>query len=87
MEIKWLIVLIVSVLSLLLLIIRTKPDIRWFGYGLLQLVGAAVLLYIINGIGILGEFYIPINAVTVMVIAVLGLPGLGLITVVKLTLM
>ncbi len=87
MEVVWWVVFLISISALTLLLTRVKLDIRWFSYGLLQLIVAAILLFLINGMGLLGEFYIPINAVTVAVIAILGLPGLGLIATVKLTLM
>ncbi len=87
MEIVWLLILIISVGLLAIILARVKLDVRWFGYGLLQLVLSAIALYILNGVGLFGDFYIPINAATVATIAVLGLPGLGLIAAIKLTLM
>ena len=87
MEQGWLIVLIVSAVLLVIVLLRTRPNVRWFGYALLQLVISAILLFVINGTGLFGEFYIPINLATVFTIAVLGLPGLGLLAAIKLTIL
>jgi inhibitor of the pro-sigma K processing machinery len=83
----WLVVLVICAAALLIVVLRTKPDIRWFGYALLQVVAAALILFVINGTGLFGHFYIPINLVTVLVVAILGLPGLALLAVMKLTLL
>lgn len=83
----WLVVLIVCAAALVIVVYRTKPDIRWFGYALLQVVVAALILFVLNGTSLLGEFYIPINLVTVLTIAILGLPGLALLAAMKLTLL
>lgn len=87
MERGWLILFVVSAVLLVIVLFRTRPDIRWFGYALLQLVLSAVFLFIINGTGLFGDFYIPINLVTVLAIAVLGIPGIGLLAAIKLTLL
>lgn len=86
MERIWWTVFVVSVCLLLLVWFRRRPDIRFFGFAWLHLVVSAVLLYLINGTGLFGDFYIPINGATVLAIAVLGLPGLGLIAALKWTL-
>lgn len=82
----WLILLITSTVLLAIVLIRARIDYRWFGYALLQLVIAAVGLYLINGTGLFGEFQIPINMVTLFTLVILGLPGLVLLIVIKLTL-
>jgi inhibitor of the pro-sigma K processing machinery len=82
----WLILLITSAALLAIVLIRTRIDYRWFGYALLHLVIAAVGLFVINGTGWVGEFSIPINIYTLFTIAILGIPGLVLLIVVKLTL-
>lgn len=84
---EWLLLLVISAALLLIVVLRAKIDIRMFGFALLHLVGAAVLLFILNGTGWLGEFYIPINAYTVFTIGMLGIPGLLLLVGIKLTLM
>ena len=86
LEQGWLIVLLSCLLLLIIIIVKTKPDIRWFVYALLQLVLASIILFILNGVGVFGDFYIPINLVTLFTIAILGLPGLALLVVIKLTL-
>ena len=85
MERGWVIVLGVSLLLLIVVLVRTKPDIRWFGYALLQLVIAAVALFILNGIAIFEDFAVPINLYTISTIAVLGIPGLALLIALKVT--
>ncbi len=82
----WLILLILSTVLLIIVLIRARVDYRWFGYALLHLVIAAVGLFLINGTGWFGEFYIPINIVTLFTLVILGLPGLVLLIVIKLTL-
>lgn len=81
----WLLLLIISGVLLITVIVRTKPDIRSFGYALLQLVIASVMLFLINGTGLFGDFTIPINLVTVLAIGVLGVPGLALLAAIQLT--
>jgi inhibitor of the pro-sigma K processing machinery len=82
----WLILLVISTVLLIIVLIRTKIDVRWFGYALLQLVIAAVGLFLINGSGWFGEFHIPVNIFTLFTIGILGIPGLLLLIVIKLTL-
>ena len=83
----WLILLVMSTVLLAIVLIRTRIDYRWFGYALLHLVVAAVGLFLINGTGWFGELYIPINIFTLFTIAILGIPGLILLAVIKFTLM
>lgn len=85
MDRRWLILFIISAALLLILLFRTKPNIRWFGYALLHVIVASIVLFLFNGSGLFGDFYIPINPVTVLTVAILGLPGLALIAAVKLT--
>jgi len=86
MQQGWLILLIMSTVLLAIVLIRVRIDYRWFGYALLHLVIAAIGLYLINGTGWFGEFFIPINIVTLFTLVVLGIPGLVLLIVIKLTL-
>lgn len=86
MQLGWLILFITSVILLAIILIRSRIDYRWFGYALLHLVLAAIGLYLINGTDWTGDFNIPINIYTLLTIAILGIPGLILLIMVKLTL-
>lgn len=84
---EWLLLFAVSAVMLIIVIMRAKIDIRMFGFALLHLVIAAVVLFVINETGWFGDFYIPINAWTVFTIGIFGIPGLLLLAGIKLTLM
>lgn len=79
----WLWVLICALIVLAMMAIRSKLRLKWIGYAFIHLLIAAVFLYLINVLGILGDFYIPINVMTVAVITILGLPGLTLLVGLK----
>lgn len=87
MEQRWLILFIISSALFLILLFRTRPRLRWFGYALMHVIAAAVVLFLLNGSGLFGDFYLPINAVTVLTVAALGIPGLALLAAVKLTIL
>jgi inhibitor of the pro-sigma K processing machinery len=80
----WLILFVVSLVLLMIIAFRTKLNLRYFGFALLHLVVAAIALFFINGTGWFGEFYIPINGLTVFVVGILGVPGLALLVGIKL---
>lgn len=85
MDEGWLILFIISAVLLLIVLFRTRPQIRWFGYALLHVIVAAIVLFLLNGTGLLGEIHIPINLATVLTVAILGVPGLALLAAIKLT--
>lgn len=78
---------IISAVLLVIVLIRTRPGIRLFGCALVQVIFAAVLLFLFNGTGLSGDLYIPINLVTVLTVAALGIPGLVLLAAVKATIL
>ncbi|GED55161.1 pro-sigmaK processing inhibitor BofA family protein [Brevibacillus borstelensis] len=80
----WLIALLVA--GMLLLIAASKSvwgPIRWLGFGVMQLVIGAVLLFFANLVGELADFHIPINPVTALLTGLLRLPGLAALIVIK----
>mgnify|MGYP002622369368 FL=1 len=84
---EWLILFVVSLALLIIILVRTRIDIRMFGFALLHLVVASVALFVINESEWFGDFYIPINAYTVFAVGIFGIPGLLLLAGIKLTLM
>lgn len=87
MDEGWLILFIISTVMLLIVLFRTRPRMRWFGYALLHVVVAAFVLFLLNGTGLFGQFHIPINLATVLTVAILGIPGLALLAAIKLTIL
>jgi len=83
MEMVWLSILICSLALLVLIASRAGLKIRWIGYGLVNLLAGAVLLYVINAVGVFGSLTIPINLVTVAVVGILGIPGILLLAALK----
>lgn len=81
-----LIVFVVSLALLVFILFKTKLSYRWLKYAAINLVVAAVLLYLINFSGLFADFYLPINWTTIAAVAVLGVPGLMLLVGLKLTL-
>ncbi|CAM5777974.1 pro-sigmaK processing inhibitor BofA family protein [Brevibacillus borstelensis] len=80
----WLIALLVA--GMLLLIAASKSvwgPIRWLGFGVMQLVIGAVLLFFANLVGELADFHISINPVTALLTGLLRLPGLAALIVIK----
>lgn len=78
-------ILIVSLISLLYITISRGLGFAWLTRLGLHVVLAALGLYLINFSGIVTEAYIPLNPVTVTTVLVLGLPGVGLLLSLKLT--
>jgi len=87
MERGWMMLLAASAALLMFVVARAKPDLRSFGYALLQIIAAAVLLFLFNGSGLFGDLTIPINPAPVLTVAILGLPGLALLAAVKWTIL
>nr|WP_289139969.1 pro-sigmaK processing inhibitor BofA family protein [uncultured Brevibacillus sp.] len=84
----WIIALII--IGILLLITASKSvtgPIRWLGFGVMQLVIGAILLFFTNLVGELASFHIPINPVTALLAGFLRLPGLAALVVIKLWVM
>ncbi|MFP3392223.1 pro-sigmaK processing inhibitor BofA family protein [Brevibacillus reuszeri] len=88
MSTGWIIALII--IGILLLITASKSvtgPIRWLGFGVMQLVIGAILLFFTNLVGELASFHIPINPVTALLAGFLRLPGLAALIVIKLWVM
>ncbi len=87
MHIVWWGIFIVSVSSLVLLVLRSRAAGAWLMTMALHMIVAAVLLYIVNGLGVTYDFRIPINAATIATIGVLGIPGLAMLVALKTVLL
>ncbi|WP_438445198.1 pro-sigmaK processing inhibitor BofA family protein [Gorillibacterium sp. sgz5001074] len=83
----WWGIFIVSVSSLVLLVLRSRAAGAWLMTMALHMIVAAVLLYIVNGLGVTYDFRIPINAATIATIGVLGIPGLAMLVALKTVLL
>ncbi|GIP40292.1 hypothetical protein J31TS4_35720 [Paenibacillus sp. J31TS4] len=77
-------VFLLSCSLLMLVVLRNRRAGAWLTSAGLHLIGAAVLLYVGNWAGAYYGFRIPINAVTMTVLALLGIPGYGMLAAVKL---
>ncbi|THF81770.1 pro-sigmaK processing inhibitor BofA family protein [Cohnella fermenti] len=75
----WLALLVLSSGALVFLMIRRQLPKGWFVRFGTHLVLAALAIYAINFSGLAPGWYMPINPATVGVVAVLGVPGIGLI--------
>lgn len=76
-----------SAVLLLIVLLRTKSMLRWFGYiGFNIILGVSALL-LLQHYGQAVHMSIPLNTVTVLTIGVLGIPGLLLLTAIQMTLM
>ena len=87
MTIALTVLFVTSAILLLAVLFRAGLTVRRVSMTVLHLVAAAVVLFIVNGSGLFGEFYMPINAFTVATVGILGVFGLALIVGIKLTLM
>lgn len=83
MKLIWLSIFICALSLLIIVAVRSSNRLRWVSYAMMNLLFAAVFLYFINVTGIFGEFQIPINLVTVIVVGILGIPGLGMLMILK----
>jgi inhibitor of the pro-sigma K processing machinery len=71
---------------LIFTVLRQKYSIKWLGIVGLNLVAAAIVLFLINWLGAPSEFHIAINEGTIITIAILGVPGVVLLIALKLLL-
>jgi inhibitor of the pro-sigma K processing machinery len=78
--------LIVSSCLLIFTLLRNKYSLQWLGVVGLNLVGAAIILFLINWLGASSNFHIAINEGTVATITILGIPGVLLLVALKLVL-
>ncbi|MNJ46009.1 pro-sigmaK processing inhibitor BofA family protein [Paenibacillus fonticola] len=78
-------VLIVSLLLITYILLTRKLGLAWLTRLGLHIVLAALGIYVVNFSGLLTEAYIPMNPATISTVLVLGLPGVGLLLGLKLT--
>ncbi|WP_369901560.1 pro-sigmaK processing inhibitor BofA family protein [Bacillus manliponensis] len=71
------------IVCLLLFGARIKP-IRFIGMVFVKLAIGALLLFVVNMVGIQFDFHLPINVGTTVVSGLLGLPGLFALIIIKL---
>ncbi|RUS44218.1 pro-sigmaK processing inhibitor BofA family protein [Cohnella sp. AR92] len=79
MKSLWLALLLLSSGSLMFLLIRRQLPKGWFVRFGTHLVLAALAIYAINFSGLAAGWYMPINPATVGAVALLGIPGIGLV--------
>ncbi|RKP48070.1 pro-sigmaK processing inhibitor BofA [Cohnella endophytica] len=79
MKTFWLALLVVSGVSLGYVLIRRKAPKGWLMRFGLHLVMAALALYALNFSGWVNGWYVPLNPFTIGTVAVLGVPGVGLV--------
>jgi inhibitor of the pro-sigma K processing machinery len=86
MVLFWWSLLIVSSCLLIFTLLSNKYSLQWLGVVGLNLVGAAIILFLINWLGASSNFHIAINEGTVATIAILGIPGVLLLVALKFVL-
>ncbi|WP_458411441.1 pro-sigmaK processing inhibitor BofA family protein [Schinkia sp. CFF1] len=71
------VVILGGIIGLLLILGAPIKPVRMVGGGLIRIMLGALGLFIINSIGTLMGFHIPINLVTASVSGLLGIPGMA----------
>ncbi|MFB5763562.1 pro-sigmaK processing inhibitor BofA family protein [Paenibacillus medicaginis] len=84
--IAW-VVMSVSVLLLAYLFVKKKARAAWLVTFGAHLAIAAIGIYLVNYSGWITQVHIPLNPVTIGTVAILGLPGVGLLYGLKLVLL
>jgi SigmaK-factor processing regulatory protein BofA. len=79
MKTFWLVLLIASGVSLAFVLLRRNVPKGWFMRFSVHLVLAAVALYALNFSGWVTGWYVPLNPFTIGTVALLGVPGIGLV--------
>jgi inhibitor of the pro-sigma K processing machinery len=87
MKTFWLVLLIVSISSLGLVLLKQKVPKGWLMRFSLHLIVAALALYALNFSGWVTGWYVPLNPVTIGTVALLGLPGIVLVLGLQWTLL
>jgi inhibitor of the pro-sigma K processing machinery len=87
MKTFWLVLLIVSGASLGLVLLKRNVPKGWLMRFSLHLVIAALALYALNFSGLVTGWYVPLNPFTIGTVALLGLPGIGLVLGLQWTLL
>lgn len=84
MKTVWLIMLIGSSLTLILVLLRSRLSWNWLRSFVLHLIVAAGLLYLVNATGFIEGLHIPLNPITIVTAVVLGVPGVMMMAGVQL---
>ncbi|MBP1994981.1 pro-sigmaK processing inhibitor BofA family protein [Paenibacillus eucommiae] len=79
--------LVVSSLLLLYVLFRSGQAGRWISVLAMNIVFAALILYVINLFGSYTHMNIPMNYLTLAVVALLGIPGVLLLIALKIVLL
>ncbi|WP_427182005.1 pro-sigmaK processing inhibitor BofA family protein [Paenibacillus sp. TC-CSREp1] len=79
-------VLIASLLALVVILFRKRLGLSVFTSIGVHLVMAAAGIYVVNYSGWITGMYIPLNPATIGTVTVLGLPGVGLLLGLKISL-
>ncbi len=87
MKTFWLVLLIVSGFSLGVVLLKRNVPKGWLMRFSLHLVIAALALYALNFSGWVTGWYVPLNPFTIGTVALLGLPGIGLVLGLQWTLL
>lgn len=75
----WLVMLVGSALALGAVVLRRQAPKGWLTRFGIHLVLSAMALYALNFSGWITGWYVPLNPATIGAVAVLGLPGIGLV--------
>ena len=79
-------VLVASLLALVLILFRKRIGLSWITSFGINLALAAIGIYVVNYSGWITGAYIPLNPATIGTVSVLGLPGVGLLLGLKISL-
>ncbi|OAX45594.1 pro-sigmaK processing inhibitor BofA family protein [Paenibacillus sp. AD87] len=79
-------VLVVSLIGLIIILFRKRIGLSFFTSFGIHLVLAAVGIYVVNYSGWITGTYIPLNPATIGTVSILGLPGVGLLLGLKISL-
>lgn len=79
-------VLVVSLLLLLYTVIKNRLSLKWIKALSINVILAALMIYVVNFSGLFSDLYIPLNPATMGTAALLGVPGVLLMICIKLTL-
>jgi inhibitor of the pro-sigma K processing machinery len=77
-------VMSISVVLLLYLLVMKKARAGWLVTFGAHLAIAAIGIYVVNYSGWITQVHIPLNPVTIGTVAILGLPGVGLLYSLKM---
>ncbi|TCS95434.1 pro-sigmaK processing inhibitor BofA family protein [Hazenella coriacea] len=84
-ELKWWLIAVGAGIIFFMMLNRSiKKPLKWIWMGLLYSAIGALVLFIVNLLGQVMDFHIPINPVTAMITGLLGLPGILYLVAVQL---